>query len=67
MIDTQQMILDIQQMNDKKKYVHVMSALDVVMKGKRGTESHIDATQIIKIHAKILRESMMETVQMAYY
>lgn len=67
MIDKQQVISDIHQMDNKQKYAHVMSALSVVMKGNKGTESHIDATYIIKTHARVLRESMMETAQVAYY
>ena len=66
MIDRQQVITDIHHMNDKQKYAHVLSALDVVLLRQKGTEAHLDATVIIRTHIEVHNEASLETAKMSY-
>ncbi len=67
MIDKQQSAMDIQRMNYQQRYNHVLSCLGTVLEGNKESESHKDATILIRLHASIARQTTMESAQMSTY
>lgn len=65
MINKQQAILDIRNMNDKQKYAHILSCLDIVLK-KKNDEAHKDATTLVRLHISMHNQASMETAKMSY-
>lgn len=65
-MDKDQMMMDIQKMPIQRKYNHIMTALEVVLRGEKHTQEHKDATTIIRIHIKHHKERSMEIAKMSY-
>ena len=65
MINKEEMLKEIQGMTYRKRYDHVMSALETVLQEDEvDSQAKRDATAIIRLHVKINKEVMMETAGM---